>query len=100
MDDCFNQLEDSSNYPAGVLQTNVKNTSYIAGRGIKSQMLYVSRQSSLLYMLWQSCIPCFLSVPPCIGLRLCPNAVMACVYSVISLSLYVNRNKSIQVYIN
>ena len=33
---CFNRLEDSSNYSAGVLQTDVaKNTSSIVGRGIK-----------------------------------------------------------------
>ena len=43
--DCFNRLEASSNYSVSVLQTNVaKNTISIAGRGIESQMLYVSRQ--------------------------------------------------------
>ena len=40
MRDCFNRLEDSSNYSGSVLQTNVaKNTSPIAERGIESQML-------------------------------------------------------------
>ena len=43
MCDCFNQLENSSNYSAGVLQTNVaKNMSSNAGRVVKNQMLYVS----------------------------------------------------------
>ena len=46
---CFNCLEDSSNYSAIVLQTNVaKNTNSIAGMGIESPMLYVSWQSCLL----------------------------------------------------
>ena len=43
MHDCFNQLEESSNYSASLLQTNIiKNTSSITGRGVESQMLYVS----------------------------------------------------------
>ena len=68
MHDCFNQLEDSSDYSASVLQTNVaKNTSPIAERGIESQMLYVSQQSCLL-CYGDHYIPSFLIVPPCIGL--------------------------------
>ena len=72
----FSRLEDTSNYSASVLQTNfAKNMSSITGRGIKSQMLYVS---------WQSCLPdygnhfisCFLILPPSIGLRWCPDAVI------------------------
>ena len=50
MRDCFNRMEDSSNYSVSVLQTNVdKNTSSIAGRGAESQMLYVSRLSCILH---------------------------------------------------
>ena len=49
MHNCFYWLEDSSNYSASVLQTNIaKNMSSITGEGIKSQMLYVSQQSCLL----------------------------------------------------
>ena len=67
--DCFNRLEDSNNYSASVLQTNVaKNTSSITGRGIESQMLYVSQQSCLL-RYGDHYIPSFLVVSPCIGLR-------------------------------
>ena len=69
MRDCFNRLEDSSNYSASVLQTNVaKNTSSIAGRGMESQMLYVSRKSFPLRN-GDHYIPSFLIVSPCIGLR-------------------------------
>ena len=76
MRDCFNRLEDSSNYSASVLQTNVaKNTSSIAGRGIESQMLYVSQQSCLLCN-GNRYIPSFLIVPPCIGLRWFLDAVI------------------------
>ena len=76
MRDCFNRLEDSSTYSASVLQTNVaKNTSSIAGRGIESQMLYVSRQSCLLCN-GDHYIPSFLIVPPCIGLRWFLDAVI------------------------
>ena len=46
----------------------------IAGKGVKSQMLYVSQQSCLLHY-GNHFIPCFLIVLPCIGLRWCPNAV-------------------------
>ena len=68
MRNCFNRLEDSGNYSAGVLQTNVaKNMSSIAGRGIKSQMLYVSQQSSLVCYDDHN-ILCILIVPPCIVL--------------------------------
>ena len=76
MRNCFNWLEDSSNYSISVLQTNVsKNTSSIAGRGIKSQMLYVSQQSRLL-RYGDHYIPCFLIVPPYIGLRWFYNPVI------------------------
>ena len=68
MRDCFNRLEDSSDYSASVLQTNVaKNTSSIAERGIESQMLYASWQSCLL-RYGDHYIPSFLIVLPCIGL--------------------------------
>ena len=42
MCDCFNQLEESSNYSAGLLQTHIaKNMSSISERGVESQMLYI-----------------------------------------------------------
>ena len=71
------QLENSSNYSASVLQTNVAKIimSYIAGRSIKSQMLYISQQSCLL-CYGDRYSPCFLIVPPCIGLRWCPDTVI------------------------
>ena len=48
--DGFNQVEDTSNYSASVLQTIVtKNMRAITGNGVKSQMLYVSLQSCLLH---------------------------------------------------
>ena len=62
MRDCFNQLEESSNYSASLLQTNIaKNTSSIAGRGVESQTLYVSRKScqSCLQYYGSHYIPCF-----------------------------------------
>ena len=68
MHNCFNRLDKSSNYSAGVLPINVaKNLSSIAGRGIKSQMLYVSQLSCLVHYSDHN-ILCFLIVPPCIGL--------------------------------
>ena len=80
MHDCFNWLEDSSNYSAGVLLTNVaKNINFITGRGIESQIPYVSRQSCLLHY-GDRYIPCFLFVPPCIGLRWCSSAVKSFLY--------------------
>ena len=76
MCDCFNRLEDSNNYSAGVLWANVaKNMSFIAGKGVKSQMLYVSQLLCLL-RYDDHYIPCFLIVPPYIGLRWCPDAVI------------------------
>ena len=90
MRDCLNHLEDSSNYSAGVLQTNVtKNTSSIAGMGIKSEKLYVSWQSCLL-LYGDHYIPCFLIVPRCIGLRLCPDAIIAIL---IYLSIHISAIK-------
>ena len=69
MRDCFNRLEASSNFSASALQTNVaKNTSFVTERGIESQMLYVLRQSCLV-RYGDHYIPCFLVVPPYIGLR-------------------------------
>ena len=97
--DCFNWLEDSSKYSASVLQTNVaKNTSSIAGRGIKSQMLYISRQSCLLGY-GDHYIPCFLIIPPCIGLRWCPNAVIIFLIY-LSIHTYVFPLSSIQTKTN
>ena len=64
MHDCFNRMEASSNYSTGVLQTDVaKDTSSITGRGVKSEMLYVSWQSRLL-CYGDHFIPCFPIVPP------------------------------------
>ena len=62
------------------LQTNVaKNTSsipdLITERDIESQMLYISQQSCLLHY-GDHYIPCFLLVPPCIGLRWFLDAVI------------------------
>ena len=61
MRDCFNRMEDSSNYiSASVLQTNVdKNTSSVTGRDTESQMLYVSRQSCTYSTLWCPLYPLF-----------------------------------------
>ena len=76
MQDCFTRLEDSSNYFASVLQTNVaKDTSSITERGIESQMLYVSQQTCLL-RYGNHYIPSFLIVSPCIGLRWFQDAVI------------------------
>ena len=76
MHDCFNQLENSSNYSACVVQTNVaKSTSSMTGKVVKSQMLYVSQQSRLLHYSGRY-IPCFIIVPPCIGLKWCSNVVI------------------------
>ena len=59
MCDYFNQL-----------QTNVAiNTSFIAGTGFQSQMLYVSQQLCLV-RYGDHYAPCFsYLVPPCIGLK-------------------------------
>ena len=73
MHDCFNQLENSSNYSACVVQTNV--ASSIAGKVVKSQMLYLSQQWCLLHYSGRY-IPCFIIVPPCIGLKWCSNVVI------------------------
>ena len=90
MHDCLNHLENYSNYSAGVLQTNVTNNmSSIAGMGIKSQKLYVSWQSCLL-LYGDHYIPCFLIVPPCIGLRLCPDAT---IIFLIHLSIHISTVK-------
>ena len=83
MRNCFNWLEDFSNCSASVLQTNfAKNTSSIAGRGVKSQILYVSLQSCLLNSInyGDHYIPCFLIVPLYICLRWCPNAIIIFLY--------------------
>ena len=53
MCDCFHRLEDSNNYSAGVLPTTIaKNTSYIAGRGVESQMLYIIITAVMSSTLW------------------------------------------------
>ena len=85
---CFSRLEDTSNYSASVLQTNfAKGMSSITGRGIESQIPYVS---------WQSYLPdydnhfisCFLILPPNIGLRWCPDAVIIfLIYLLIHISI-------------
>ena len=80
MRDCFNRSEDSSNYSAGVLYTNVvKNIRSIARREIKCQIPYVSWQWCLL-CYGDHYVPCFLIVPPCIGFRWCSNAVKSFLY--------------------
>ena len=97
--DYFNRLEDSSNYSASVLHTNVaKNKISIAGRGIKSRMLYVSRKSCLLGY-GDHYIPCFLIIPPCIGLRWCPDAVIIFLIY-LSIHTYVFPLSSIQTKTN
>ena len=71
-----------------IVQTNVtKNTSYIKGRDIKSQMLYVSWQSFLLHY-GDHYIPCFLIIPLCIGLRWFLDAV------IIHLSIHISSIQS------
>ena len=51
MHDCLNRLEESSNFSAGVVQANFANkTISIAGRGLESQMLWVSLHYSLPVM--------------------------------------------------
>ena len=60
-----------------------------AGRGIESQMPYVSQQSCLLGY-GDHYIPCFLIVPPCTGLRWCPDVVLI---SLIYLSIHISTVK-------
>ena len=72
MCNCFNWLQDSSNYSAGVLQTNVvKNMSSITGRGIKSQTLYITRHH--VFYIMATMYPLFSYCSTIDGCQICQN---------------------------
>ena len=73
MHNCFNRLEDSNKYSAGVLETNVAKIRVLLQERVSKVKCYTYHGNHVFYIM--ATIISLLS-PPCISLRWCPDAVI------------------------